>query len=67
MSAHDRYLAAYRRWTQTLYCTRPGCENRDGITALIESEYGQSWSDPEDCPLCGGDLSDDQPQEDDDE
>jgi len=67
MSGHDRYLAAYRRTTITVWCANTECPNSDpaGVDVTLESEYGQSWIDPEVCPICNGELLDDPPKEED--
>lgn len=52
MSTHDRYLAGFDSWTETVYCPNQDCENYQGIEIKVESEYGQSWAVPEECPLC---------------
>lgn len=62
--AHDRYLAAYRRHPMTVYCANRACPNHDGIEVMFESEYGQGWITPEECPACGGELLDDRPDDD---
>jgi hypothetical protein len=68
MSAHDRWLANYHCGTETVWCSNPACENhRDGMNVQWESEYGQSWWDPEECPVCNGEWLQDQPQDDDDD
>ena len=68
MSAHDRWLANYHSSSETAYCQNGGCSNAEGISVYYESEYGQGWTTPEDCPLCGGELSFDQlPEEDEDD
>ena len=63
MSAHDRWLANYHASSETAYCQNAKCENAEGISVYYESEYGQGWTTPEDCPVCGGELGFDAPQE----
>ena len=68
MSAHDRWLANYHQYGTTAWCVRSGCEHHtEGIGVLYVSEYGQGWTEPEDCPLCGGQLTLDVPAEDDED
>lgn len=68
MSAHDRWLANYKHSVETAYCTRAGCDNHlDGLVVDYEEEYGQGWTQPEDCPLCHHDLTFDRPDPPDDE
>ena len=62
MSAHDAYLADYHTSEITVFCANTDCSNSDGITVRYESEYGQGWITPEDCPACGGELLDDKPE-----
>ena len=57
--AHDAMLANYHHSYETMWCENPTCANhQDGLTVLYESEYGQGWTTPEDCPLCHGHLND---------
>lgn len=58
MSQHDRWLADYRTHPTTVYCANKDCVNHQGMTATFFSEYGQSWVEPEDCPVCTGELQD---------
>lgn len=67
MSAHDRYLAAYSSSEITVYCANRACPNADGMPVRLESEYGQSWITPEDCPDCNGELLDEPAKEDEDD
>lgn len=67
MSAHDRWLAAYSTSWITVYCANRECPNHEGMGVRLETEYGQSWITPEDCPDCNGELLDDPPKEDDDD
>lgn len=63
MSAHDRYLANYRTGTQQVWCSNPACElHGDGVEIRWESEYGQSWWDPEDCWVCHSSWLQEQPE-----
>jgi hypothetical protein len=67
MSAHDAWLADYHSSTITVYCANPDCTNAEGITVRYESEYGQGWITPENCPACHADLLDDKPELEEDE
>lgn len=64
MSMHDRWLAAYRNGYEMVWCSSSSCPNRAGVDVEWESEYGQSWNTPEDCPLCGSAWLHDQPDDD---
>ncbi len=57
MSAHDTWLAAYYHSVETAYCQTRDCPNADGITVDYEKENGIGWIQPEECPLCNGELS----------
>lgn len=66
--AHDRYLAGYHTGTEVVWCSNKKCAyHKDGIEVGWESEYGQSWRDVEECPLCGGEWLADRPDDDEDE
>jgi hypothetical protein len=53
VSAHDRWLAGYHRWDDTAWCSNLRCDNHyQHVHVEVESEYGQSWANPEECPLC---------------
>lgn len=68
MSAHDLWLANYRSGYEVVYCTNPKCDlHRDGIEVRWESEYGQSWWTPEECPTCRSPWTQDQPEEEEEE
>lgn len=67
MSAHDNWLANYRRSEVEVYCVNRDCPNHEGVEVTLESEYGQSWITPEDCPICHGELLDDPPADEDEE
>ena len=63
-SPHDRYLAAYRRRDEEMWCVNRECANHENsIDVTYEEEYGQGWTTPEDCPLCHSDLTFDKPDE----
>ena len=49
MSAHDRHLAGFRHSAVMARCLACGEE----FDADLVEEYGQSWTDPEECPKCG--------------
>jgi hypothetical protein len=62
-SAHDRWLANYQRGIEVVWCSNPKCEIHEGAMEVQwESEYGASWWTPEECPLCGGQWLQDQPE-----
>lgn len=63
MTAHDQWLARYRHSYETAYCQDWRCENAGGITVEYEEEYGQGSIRPEECPVCGGELGWDRPEE----
>ena len=64
MSAHDQWLANYRTGIEVVWCSNPACElHLDGIEVRWESENGQSWWSPEECPRCHGHWLQDQPEE----
>ena len=64
MSAHDRWLANYRHTVTDAWCVHTGCENNTSPIAVdYEEEYGQGWIQPEDCPVCGSELTLDCPKE----
>lgn len=66
MSAHDRWLAAYRSHTTEVWCTNPACpQHKDCTTVTYEAEYGAGWYTPEEC-ACGHEWTDEQPKENDD-
>lgn len=67
MSAHDRHLAGYRRWTETAWCSNRECTNHGGVEVEVQSEYGQSWATPEECWLCHGEWLWERPEEDDED
>jgi hypothetical protein len=68
MSAHDRYLAQYHCGREVVWCSNPKCEiHEGGMEVGWESEYGQSWWDIEECPLCGAYWLDDKPVIDDED
>lgn len=62
MSSHDRWLANYGISPATVYCANPTCGYHDGTEVTYVSEYGQGWYEPEDCPSCGGEWLDEQPE-----
>ena len=67
MSAHDRWLADYRKGTAEVWCTNPACQlHEDGTTVTYESEYGQGWYTPEECK-CGHEWTEDKPDEEEDD
>lgn len=49
MSAHDRHLAGYRRERIRVRCSTCG----EWSSVELVTEYGQQWSEPEECPHCG--------------
>lgn len=52
MTAHDRYLAGFSTHPVEITCRNDECGHVfDGQET---SEYGQSWTEPEECPECGG-------------
>lgn len=58
MSDHDRYLAAYSRRPEEMWCVNRECENHENsIDVVYEEEYGQGWTTPEECPICHSDLT----------
>lgn len=65
---YDRHLAGYRRSTAEVWCETADCTNHDGpIVVELHTEYGQSWTVPEDCPSCGGYLTFEKPDREEDE
>lgn len=63
--AHERHLAAYRAGTAEVWCVNPKCVNHeDSQTVRFEFEYGQGWYTPEECERCGGEWTEEQPEED---
>jgi hypothetical protein len=67
-SAHQRYLAAYRRSEIEVWCSNPECGNHGAPQTVIwETEYGQGWCTPEECPRCHHEWQEEQPQEEEDE
>lgn len=50
MSAHDRYLAGHCSYPVDIRCL--SCDN--SFSGLYEEEFGAGWTDPEECPECGG-------------
>lgn len=61
MSAHDQWLANYRRYTTEVWCSNPACPtHEDGREVTYESEFGQGWYEPGECD-CGGDWLEDKP------
>lgn len=64
MSDHDRWLAGYSRSEVQVWCSKVDCElHVDGITITHESENGQGWTTPEECPVCHSHWLFDQPTE----
>ena len=62
MSAHDNWLAGYRKSTTEVWCSNPACDlYEDGLIVDYEEEYGAGWTTPEECPRCGADLLFDKP------
>lgn len=63
--AHARHLASYRRGEVEVYCINRSCDHfGDPTVVTYEEEYGQGWTDPEECPYCHGEWSYDQPDDD---
>lgn len=55
--SHDSYLAGYRRYLVRLRCCDSNNEECEWAgDGELEEEYGQSWSTPEECPVCHGQL-----------
>lgn len=54
-----RYQCAYIE----VWCQNPQCKTYgiDPIEVLAETEYGGTTWTPEECPQCGGELGEDQP------
>lgn len=51
--AHERYLAAHRISYVDVWCSNSACDNsRAPRNVVLESEYGQAWYIPEECPAC---------------
>lgn len=64
MSAHDTWLANYRHTVEQMWCENPKCDNhQSSITVDYEEEYGQGWTQPEECPICHGPLTFDAPSD----
>lgn len=63
-SAHDRWLANYHHEEVDVYCTNRECADYgEPQTVDYESEYGQGWITPEECPTCNGEFSFEAPPE----
>ena len=61
---HERYLGNYENGTEWVYCTNSACDlHRAGMEVGWESEYGQSWWAPEECPRCHSEWTQDRPGE----
>lgn len=61
---HDRWLADYHHHVTEAWCENPFCEHHENsVTVDYESEYGTSWIQPEECPICHGSLTLDRPPE----
>lgn len=69
VSAHDSWLARYRRSEADVWCSNPKCGlHADGATVTYEEEYGQGWYTPEECYVCHSDwLSEPPPEKEDDD
>lgn len=64
MSGHDAWLAHYRTGTEVVWCENKTCPvHNDGMEVRWESEYGQGWWTPEECPVCHGLWLQDKPDE----
>lgn len=65
MSEHDVWLANYRTGTETVWCANKACPvHQDGMEVRWESENGQSWWTPEECPVCNGVWLQEKPEDD---
>jgi hypothetical protein len=63
MSQHDVWLARYQTGTEVVWCANRACSvHQDGMEVRWESEYGQSWWSPEECPVCHGGWLQDKPE-----
>lgn len=68
MSAHDTWLANYRRGTTQAWCANKACVNHeDGLEIDTETEYGMTVCLPEECPSCNGEWLFDKPDEEDED
>lgn len=62
--AHERHLASYRTSNVEVWCKNAACENNDEpVMVRFETEYGQGWYTPEECPLCHNDWTDKSPHD----
>lgn len=60
---HDRWLMNYQTGTEVVYCSNPKCDlHQDGAEVAWESEYGQGWWIPEECPRCHSEWVQDRPE-----
>lgn len=49
----ERWLADYHSGPVVVWCENSECEyHHTGVQVSLESEYGQRWYVPEECPLC---------------
>ena len=61
-TAHERHLAAHRIGTATVWCENLDCSHHWQPSEVgFESEYGQGWHMPEECPECGSGWTEDEP------
>jgi hypothetical protein len=61
---HDRWLADARSGTTDVWCENPQCRNHtESVEVGWESEYGQGWYVPEQCPICHSEWTEEEPEE----
>lgn len=64
--ALDRYLTGgrYSKTEILVWCQNPACLTFGDmpVEVLSETEYGTTWWTPDECPLCDGELGEDQPE-----
>lgn len=67
----DAWITGGRYDKQELeaWCVNPECAmfNDKPVFVLAESEYGTTWWTPDECPVCGGELQEGRPGEEDEE
>lgn len=69
--ALDRWITGgrYQRAWIDVWCQNPACETygEEPVSVLAETEYGGTTWSPDECPHCGGELGEEQPEKVEDE
>lgn len=53
LPGYDRWLSGYQSHPAEAWCDNPECHvHREPIRVTYETENGQGWVTPEDCPEC---------------